>query len=138
MRALRYLDDAHLWSQNLRTDEVVKSENREVLQFLLKGLDQQAMSSEPPEAVAGHVAYLREIAAREPEIPADSLQAEFELLILNLRRHNALRKQAERATLLSQAPDGRSRDVESGALDDLATLHLHQSELNRRTLLTRQ
>jgi DNA primase len=138
MRALRYLDEAHLWSQNLRTDEVVKSENREVLQFLLQGLNQATPPDVLPEAVASHVAYLREMAAREPEIPADSLPAEFELLILSLRRHNAMRKQAERATLLSQAAGGRSRDVEAAALDDLAALHLHQTELNRRTLLTRQ
>jgi DNA primase len=137
MRALRYLDDAPLWSQNLRTDEVVKSENREVLQFLLNRLDQGSNSSDEPEPIARHMAYLREMAAREPEISEPSRAAEFDRLILKLHEQAVARKQAERATLLSQTPDGRSRDIEIGALDDLDALHLSKAELGRRTLLTR-
>jgi len=136
MRALRYLDDAPLWSQNLRTDEVVKSENREVLQFLLNRLDQGPTSNEPPEPVARHMSYLHELAALEPEIPEPSRGAEFDRLILKLREQAAVRKQSERATLLAQSPDGRVRDIEAGAVDDLAALHLSKSELNQRTLLT--
>jgi len=136
MRALRYLDDVPLWSQNLRTDEVVKSENREVLQFLLNRSDQGPNSSEVPEPVARHMAYLQDLAGREPEISEASRAAEFDRLILKLHEQAAVRKQAERATLLSQTPDGRSRDIEIGALDDLDALHLSKAELGRRTLLT--
>jgi len=138
MYALRYLDYTHLWSETLRTDEVVKSENREVLESLLNRLDPQAPPTELPPAVLNHVAYLQEVAAREPEIPPDKLPDQFEDLILRLRKENILRKQAERATLLSQSPEARAREVESGALDDLAALHLHQTELDRRTLLSRR
>jgi len=136
MRALRYLDDAQLWSQNLRTDEVVKSENREVLQFLLNRLDPGSTSGELPESIARHMAYLTELAAREPEIPEANRGAEFQRLILKLREHAAMRNQAERATLLSQTPDSRAREVELGALDDLDALRLSKAELSRRTLLT--
>lgn len=140
MRALRYLDDAPLWSQNLRTDEVVKSENREVLQFLLnhvaQGPDAPSVGH-VPEAIERHMAYLQELAGQEPEIPEPSRAAEFERLILKIREQSAARKQAERATLLSQTPGGRARDVELGALDDLDALQLSKAELSRRTLLTR-
>ena len=136
MRALRYLDDAPLWSQTFGTDEVVKSENREVLQFLLKRLDHASDPGQLPEPVARHMAYLQELAAQEPEIPESSRAVEFERLILKLREQSAMRKQSERATLLSQTPDGRDRDVELGALDDLDALRLSKAELSRRTLLT--
>lgn len=135
MRALRYLDDAPLWSQNLRTDEVVKSENREVLQFLLNR-PQPDSNVEPPEPIARHMAFLRELAAREPEIPEPSRAAEFDRLILKLHEQAVARKQAERATLLSQTPDVRARDVELAAVPDLEALHASKAELGRRTLLT--
>jgi DNA primase len=131
--ALRYLDDAPLWSQNLRTDEVVKSENREVLQFLL---NRSPGSAEPPRSIAQHIGYLLERTAREPEIPEPSRAAEFDRLILKLHEQAAARKQAERATLLSQTPDARARDVEVGALQDLDALHTSKAELGRLTLLT--
>jgi DNA primase len=143
MRALRYLDEAPLWSENFRTDEVVKSENREVLQFLLNRSAQGGGAGEfateageqLSEPVARHVAFLQELAAMEPEIPESGRAAEFERLVLRLREQAAVRKQAERATLLSQATDGRSREVEMGALDDLDALRLSKAELSRRTLL---
>ncbi|HLY63896.1 MAG TPA: DNA primase, partial [Chloroflexota bacterium] len=143
MRALRYLDDAPLWRENLRTDEVVKSETREVLQFLLTYLDRGSTTvdlpataaRDLPEAVASHVFYLKELAAQEPEIPEPSRRAEFDRLVLKIREQAAARKQAERATLLAQSPEARAREVESGALDDLAALHLSKSELTQRTLL---
>ncbi|HLG70117.1 MAG TPA: DNA primase [Chloroflexota bacterium] len=140
MRALRYLDDAPMWSQNLRTDEIVKTENREVLQFLLTCLRQGTTppkADDLPEGIARHMAYLQELANREPEIPESSRPAEFERLILRMREQAAARKQAERATLLSQAPEGRVREVELAALDDLDNLRLTKVELGRRTLLTR-
>ncbi|MBV9119895.1 MAG: DNA primase [Chloroflexi bacterium] len=142
MRALRYLDDATLWSQTLRTEEVVKSENREVLQFLLMRLDQglpvtPEAIAELPSPIATHVALLRQLAGTEPEIPEASRRVEFERLILKVREQNAIRKQAERATLLSQSADHRTREVESAALEDLAALRQSRSELARRTLLTR-
>jgi DNA primase len=135
MRALRYLDDAPIWSQNFGTDEVVKSENREVLQFLLKRLASNADPGEVPEPIARHMAYLQELALGEPEIPEASRAAEFERLIFKLREQAAMRKQAERATLLSQIPDGRARDLELGALADLDALRQSKDELSRRTLL---
>ena len=137
MHALRYLDCVDLWSETLRTDdEVVKSENREVLQFLLTRPAPQGIPGDMPPQIAGYAAYLLERAAFQPEIPAEQLQPEFEKLILQLRKDVARRKLAERAARLS---DGRSREVEIGAVDELASLHIHQSELNRRTLLsTRQ
>ncbi|HEX6512307.1 MAG TPA: toprim domain-containing protein, partial [Chloroflexota bacterium] len=136
MYALRYLDDAPLWSQNLRTEEVVKSENREVLQFLRTHADAESDVSELSDAIALHVAHLQEQAAREPEVPADRRAYVFEQLLLNLRRDAAKRRQDERATLLAQNADGRLRDIESGALADLQALYETQTELSRRTLLT--
>jgi DNA primase len=138
MRALRYLDDAHLWSQNLRTEEVVKSENREVLRFLLARLEKQSAAGDPPESIAQHVRYLQQLAELEPEIPEDKRAAEFDRLVLKVREQAAVRKQAERATLLAQTDGDRARDVEVGALDDLATLHASKFELGQRTLLTRR
>lgn len=137
MRALRYLDDALLWSQNLRADEVVKTENREVVQFLLTGLEKGPITDEPPESIAQHMAYLQQLAELEPEIPEDKRAGEFERLVLKLREQAAVRKQAERATLLAQTDGDRARDVEVGALDDLAALHLSKFELGQRTVLTR-
>ena len=140
MRALRYLDDAPRWSQNLATDDVVKSENREVLQFLLtriaQGLPLLPQPGDLPDPILRHIAQLQELGVREPEIPEALRAAEFDRLILNIRKQSALRKQAERATLLSQQPDTRPHDVESGALSDLALLYATQTELTRRTLLT--
>ncbi len=140
MRALRYLDDAPGWSQNLATDDIVKSENREVLQFLLtrlaQGLPLLPQPGDLPDPLSRHIAQLLELAGREPEIPEARRAAEFDRLVLNVRKQSALRKQAERATLLSQQPDGRPHDVESGALGDLALLYATQTELTRRTLLT--
>ena len=136
MRALRYLDDTPMWSQTLRTDEVVKTENREVLQFLLNHRQPGSGPGELPEPVAQHMAYLQDLAAREPEIPEPSRAAEFDRLVLKLHEQAAARKQAERATLLSQTPDGRVREVEVGALQDLDALHTSKAELGRRTLLT--
>lgn len=137
MRALRYLDDAPLWSQNLRTEEVVKSENREVVRFLLARLDKETGMAEPPDSVAQHMRYLQQLAELEPEIPADQRSAEFNRLALKIREQAAIRNQAQRATLLAQTDGDRARDVEVGALDDLAALHASKSELGQRTLLTR-
>lgn len=137
MRALRYLDDAHLWSQNLRAEEVVKTENREVVQFLLARLDEGSAVDEPPESIAQHMGYLQQLAELEPEIPEEQRAGEFERLVLKLREQAAVRKQVERATLLAQTDGDRARDVEVGALDDLAALHLSKFELGQRTVLTR-
>jgi len=140
MRALRYLDDAALWNQNLRTDEVAKSENREVLRFLQAQIEQQLpLTSDAvdqvPQPIAQHVRQLLALAAREPEIPAPLRAAEFDRLILKVREQSAMRKQAERATLLAQRPETRPRDVDPAVLDDLAALHTTKSELTRLTLL---
>lgn len=137
MCALRYLDDAHMWSQNLRTDELVKSENREVLQFLLSHDAHSWQADDVPEGIMQHLAYLQELAGQVPDIPESSRAAEFEMLILRLREQAALRAQAERATLLSHSEDGRARDVELGAIADLEKWRESNLELSRRTVLTR-
>jgi hypothetical protein len=80
--------------------------------------------------------YLQQLADMEPEIPADKRAGEFDRLLLKIREQAAVRKQAERATLLAQSPDERDRDVETGALDDLAAMHLSKFELGQKTVLT--
>jgi len=142
MRALRYLDAAECWRNNLGTEEIDKSVNREILDFLRGVAPSAASDNAPdfnavPDGLRAHLEGLRTLALNEPEIPPAALEMEFQRLIQSLRVRNAVRAQAARATLLSEAEGPRQPEVEAAALTDLAALHHAKLELGRRTMLAR-
>jgi hypothetical protein len=140
MRALRYLDDAPLWSQNLATVEVVKSENREVLEFLLSRLGQGLPSAlrpeDFPESLSAYVARLQDLAWQEPEIPAASRASEFDRLMHKVRGESDTRKLKAQAARLSEMPDAGVRDLDPTVVTDLASLRATQTELSKLSVLS--
>ncbi|MDE3078256.1 MAG: toprim domain-containing protein, partial [Chloroflexota bacterium] len=68
MRALRYLDAADLWRKNLKAEEIVKSANREILEYLSAHLSDGPAAEldhcpdDLPEALFHHLELLRTLA----------------------------------------------------------------------------
>ncbi len=131
------------WRNNLNTEDIVNSANREILEYLLihsESATESFFEQRPddlPEGLYHHLEFLRGLALNEPEIPAKAVAGEFDRLVLKIRERNAIRKQSERAVLLAEGGDARMPELESAALNDLADMHQAKTELGRRTLLAR-
>ncbi|MHB8619462.1 MAG: DNA primase [Chloroflexota bacterium] len=148
MCALRYLDAADHWRHNLRTDEITRSENREVLQYLLTHLPGDGSppagrdlppdgSRDLPPGLAEHIDFLHTLASRLPEIPDHDRAYAFADLIRRLRAQNLRQRQLEAASLLPSEAGARAREAELASGSHFPAMHQSQAELGRRTLLSR-